>query len=179
MKTLLKIIIRALFLSFVATSCKTTEYVTKIEKVHDTIHIEKTVTDTIIQEKEIEKIREIKSNVFLPCPKDGEKGSSGRNESGDNYADWQYDEDKGGYNVELYCAEQINKKDSIIRKLKEELKFLVIKKIENKEYKEKEVTQKTYWWQRLAKEIWKVLFFTVLLLWLFGITPKWILKKLI
>lgn len=174
MKTLLKIIICVLFLS----SCKTTEYVTKIEKVHDTIHIEKTVTDTIIQEKEVEKIREIKSNVFLPCPKDGDKGSSGRNESGENYTEWQYDEDKGGYNIELYCAEQINQKDSIIQKLTKEIDTYKSKSKETISDKEK-VTEKSSWWNEFFKNVWKVLFFIILMLWLFGITPKWILKKLL
>ena len=174
MKTLLKIIICVLFLS----SCKTTEYVYKEKKIYDTIQIEKTITDTIVQEKQIDKIREIKSNVFLPCPKDGEKGSSGRNDSGDNYTKWEYDDEKGGYNVELYCSEQINKKDSIIRKLKEEVDSYKSHTKETISEKEK-VTQKTDWWQSLFKNVWKVLFFTVLLLWLFGITPKWILKKLV
>ena len=174
MKTLLKFIICTLFFS----SCKTTEYVYKEKKIYDTIQIEKTVTDTIIQEKEVEKIREIKSNVFLPCPKEGEKGNSGKNQSGDNYSSWQYDEEKGGYNIELYCAEQVNKKDSIIRKLTKEIDVYKSHTKETISETEK-VTEKSKWWQSLFKNIWKALFFTVLLLWLFGITPKWILKKLV
>lgn len=177
MKTLLKIIICALFLSFIATSCKTTEYIYEEKTIYDTIQIEKTITDTIIQEKEIDKIRDIKTKVFLPCPKGGDKGGKGRNESGDNYTEWEYDEDKGGYNVELYCAEQINQKDSIIRKLTKEIGTYKSSSKETISEKEK-VTEKSSWWQSLFKNVWKVLFFTVLLLWLFGITPKWILKRL-
>lgn len=156
-------------------SCKTTEYIYEEKTIYDTIQIEKTITDTIIQEKEIEKIRDIKTKVFLPCPPDGDKGGKGRNESGDNYTEWEYDEDKGGYNVELYCAEQINQKDSIIRRLTKEIDTYKSHTKETISEKEK-VTEKSSWWQSFFKNIWKVLFFTVLLLWLFGITPKFILK---
>ena len=159
-------------------SCKTIEYVVKEKTIYDTIKIEKTVTDTIIQEKVIEKTKEIKSNVFLPCPPEGEKGSFGRNQSGDNYTEWKYDDEKGGYNIELYCAEQINKKDSIIRKLTKEIDAYKSSSKETISEKEK-VTDKYSWWDEFFKNVWKALFFTVLLLWLFGITPKWVLKKLL
>ncbi|MFA7448741.1 MAG: hypothetical protein WCY77_09915 [Weeksellaceae bacterium] len=122
--------------------------------------------------------KEVKSNVFLPCPDKDQKGISGENKSGDNHAKWEYDEEKGGYNVELYCAEQINRLDSINRVLT----------IENNAYKsslsttdskKETVKDDTSLWTKIMKEIWKVLFFIVLVLWLFGITPMFILKKVL
>lgn len=165
-----------ILLLFVIASCKTTEYVVKEKTIYDTIEIEKTITDTIIQEKEIEKIRDIKTKVFLPCPEDDEKGGSGRNESGDNYADWEYDEEKGGYNIELYCAEQINSKDSLIRKLRSEIDTYKSNYVK-KESDTKITIEKNHWWQSFFKNIWKVLFFMVAILWFLGITPRFILKR--
>ena len=158
---------------FIIASCKTTEYVVKEKTIYDTIQVEKTITDTIIQEKEIEKIRDIKTKVFLPCPDDDEKGGSGRNESGENYAEWEYDDEKGGYNIELYCAEQINSKDSLIRKLRYELETYKSKTEESFNEKEKTIVKKSFF-----KNIWRVLFFILLSLWVLGLTPKRLLKIL-
>jgi hypothetical protein len=176
-KSILYIILIGIFV-YCLFSCKTTQTITKIEKQFDTIRIEKTLTDTVFQEKTIEKTREIKSNVFLPCPKEGEKGSKGESKSGDNHSKWEYDKEQGGYNIELYCAEQINQKDSIIKKLTIEIDTYK-SKVSEKETDTKIITEKSHWWQSFLKNIWKVLFFTVAILWVFGITPKFIIKKLI
>lgn len=168
------ILLALIFLS----SCKTTEYITKIETKIDTVKIEKTIVDTVFHEKKIEVTKEVKANVFLPCPDDDKKGISGESKSGDNHAKWEYDSERKGYNVELYCAEQINRLDSINRRLT----------IENNAYKssmsttdskKETVKENTSFWAKVMKEIWKVLFFVILALWLFGITPKFILKKVL
>src|SRR5690606_7589359 len=125
-------------------------------------------TDTIIQEKEIEKIRDIKTKVFLPCD-DDEKGGSGKNQSGDNYAEWEYDDEKGGYNVELYCAEQINSKDSLIRKLRSEIDtYKSITKSDTEEVVKKR--------GNFFKNIYRILFFILLPLWALGLTPRRLFK---
>src|SRR5690554_776655 len=133
-----------ILLLFIITSCKTTEYVVKEKTIYDTIEIDRVITDTIIQEKEIEKIRDIKTKVFLPCPEDDEKGGAGRNESGDNYTEWEYDDEKGGYNIELYCAEQINSKESLIRKLRSEIDTYKSKTEESFSKKEKTIEKKNF-----------------------------------
>src|SRR5690554_5177120 len=93
------------------SSCKTTEYITKVEKQIDTVTVKEHITDTIIREKTIEITKPIKNNVFLPCPDDKKKPTSGESSSGNSNSKWEYDEEKGGYNIELYCAEQISVKD--------------------------------------------------------------------
>lgn len=167
-----------LFISIVFFwSCKTTEYITRTEKQIDTIQIEKTIVDTLYQEKEIIKTKEIKSNIFLPCPDDNQKTISGKTGSGDSSAQWSYDSIKGGYNIELYCAEQISIRDSINRQLKVENNMLKTSQIENAT-EIYTVTEKSNFWQSVLKHIWKISFFIVLIFWLFGITPKYIFKTI-
>lgn len=182
MRKVLKITVIAaiLMLALISIfSCKTTEYITKVEKQTDTIEVEKIIIDSTSHKSTKEITKPTKSDLFLPCPEtENESGSSGKNESGENYAKWQYDKEKGGYNVELYCAEQISIFDSINKKLSIENSLLKIHssiKISEKAT----IKENSNWWQSVLKNIWKVLFFTVLLLWIFGITPKFILKKIL
>lgn len=175
----LKIILVTLFATLLLANCKTTEYITKVETKVDTVKIERLTVDTLFIERKTVLTKEVKSNVFLPCPDDDAKPSSeGRNQSGDNYTDWRWDEEKGGYNVELYCAQQINRLDSINQ----------ILTIENRDYKSSmsisefeklTIEENLSLWAKIMKGIWKVLFFVILVLWLFGITPRFILKKVL
>ena len=149
-------------------SCKTTEYITKVEKQIDTVTIKERITDTIIREKTIEITKPIKNNVFLPCPEDKQKPTSGGTNSGDSSAKWEYDEEKGGYNIELYCAEQINVKDSILRTLHKELGVYKTR------YRDtREDTLKV----RKTGEWWKLAFVVVLILWVLNITPFNLIKR--
>lgn len=157
------------------SSCKTTEYITKVETKVDTVRIEKSIIDTVFHERKIEITKPIHTKVFLPC--DETKGSGG-SKSGDSSANWTYDAEKGGYNVELYCAEQINRLDSINRVLTIENNAYK-SSISTTDSKKETVKENTSFWAKIMKEIWKVLFFVILVLWLFGITPKYILKKVL
>lgn len=171
---------------FLIHSCKTTEYITRVETeyitVRDTVRIESEVIEKETQKTEKEITRETKSDLFLPCPESDEKGSEGMNSSGDNYSKWKYNEERGGYDVELYCAAQISVKDSINYSL--EMKLKEYRSRESEREKEsienvKTVKENSGLWAKIMKGIWKVLFFVILVLWLFGITPKFIFKKLI
>lgn len=150
------------------TSCKTTEYITKVETKTDTLIVKERITDTIIREKTIEITKPIRNNVFLPCPDDKKKPTSGGSSSGNSKSSWEYDEEKGGYNVELYCAEQINVKDSILRTLHKELN---IYKTRHRDTREDTLEV------RKTGEWWKLAFVVVLVLWILNITPINLIKR--
>jgi len=179
MRTLLLIFI-LLFL----TSCKVTEYVVEkeIEYVTDSIAYEKTVTDTVYWEREVKESQEIEGNTFLPCPKDStESGGYGSFKSGENYYKWIFDKNMNGYFIEMYLTKTKSVKDSIHEK-----KEIKEKEVEKKEtIKEKEVEKQIHtekitlnFWQKLWTNIYKFLFIIVLILWILGITPRFILKKI-
>src|SRR5690606_7507160 len=101
-----------LLIAFVLTSCGTRKIAKEKEYVYDTIEV---VRDSIVEiEKKVIISKPIKSEVFIPCPEDDEKGSSGAISSGNNIAQWVYDEDKNGFTVKLDC-------DSTIMELKKEI----------------------------------------------------------
>ncbi len=150
------------------SSCKTTEYITKVEKQIDTVTIKERITDTIIREKTIEITKPIRNNVFLPCPDDKKKPTSGGSSSGNSKSKWEYDEEKGGYNIELYCAEQINVKDSILKSLHKELDVYKARHRDTREDTLK--VRKTGEW-------WKLAFAVILVLWILNITPFNLIKR--
>lgn len=152
------------------SSCKTTEYITRVEKQIDTLIVKERITDTIIREKTIEITKPIRNNVFLPCPDDNKKPTSGGTNSGNSNSSWEYDEEKGGYNIELYCAEQINVKDSILRTLHKELATYKTKHRDTRE--DTLEVRKTGEW-------WKLAFVVVLILWVLNITPFNLIKRFI
>lgn len=178
MKNTLHVILLGLF-AILLSACKTTEYITVTEKQTDTLWVEKTIDFTDFRVSTIEKTEEIKSDLFLPCPDPESPTSpaSGSTKSGSNYSEWKWNNDKQGYDVQLYCAAQINTLDSINQKLQ----------IENSMYKSqtKEITSKTQivkenksFLQQLQTRIWQILFFLILALWIFGITPGYFFKQI-
>lgn len=154
----------AIFIS----SCKMTEYITKVETKVDTIKIERLTVDTLFIDRKIEVTKEVKSNAFLPCPDDKQKPTSGGSSSGNSKSSWEYDEEKGGYNVELYCAEQISIKDSIVKSLHKELDTYKTKYRDTRDNTLK--VRKTGDW-------WKLAFAVVLILWILNITPINLIKR--
>jgi|GEM_PF-3671806 len=165
-------------------SCKVTEYVTVKEKeyITDSIAYEKTVTDTVFIQREVKESQEIDANTFLPCPKDStEVGGFGTFKSGDNYYKWKYNSKFHGYDIEFFLAKSREVKDSIHEKKEEKEKDVqyveVIKEVEvEKQIHTEKITLN--FWQKLWGNIYKFLFLVVLVLWIFGITPKFILKKI-
>lgn len=166
------------------SSCKVTEYVTEkeIEYVTELKEVEKTVTDTVYWEREVKESQEIEGNTFLPCPKDStERGGYGSFKSGENYYKWKFDKNMNGYFIEMYLAKTKSVKDSIHEK-----KEIKEKEVEKKEtIKEKETEKQIHteklslnFWQKLWTNIYKFLFIIVLILWIFGVTPRFILKKI-
>lgn len=181
-KCLKYIVIWVVAILFIS-SCKTTEYIVEKEieyiEVRDTVRIESELKEKETHKTDTEITRETKSDLFLPCPEEGEKGSEGVSSSGKNYSKHHYDEDRGGYVVELYCAEQINVKDSINKSLEIQLKEYKNRELEHKnELFESSEKNKKSFWQHLLNGVYSYLFYILLALWLFGITPKFIFKKL-
>lgn len=165
-------------------SCKVTEYVVKkeIEYVTDSIAYEKTITDTVFIQREVRESQEIEGNNFLPCPKDStETGGFGTLKSGENYYKWRFDRNQNGYLIEMYLAKTKSVKDSVSQK--KEVKESIKEKKET--VKEKETEKQIHtekitlnFWQKLWTNIYKFLFIIVLILWILGVTPRFILKKI-
>ena len=161
-----------ILLLFVISSCKTTEYVVKEKVINDTVIIDKTVTDTIYRETEKIITKDVEINTFLPCDESDNEGNS---RSGDNEVSWIYDSIRKGYNIRLYCAEQISKRDSINRTLREKLKHY--QSSTTKEVEEvKVVKENKNFFDKLFHNIYKLLFFILLPLWVLGISPKKLLN---
>lgn len=161
-----------ILLLFVISSCKTTEYVVREKIVNDTVIIDKTVTDTIYKETEKIITKDVEINTFLPC---NDNESDGNSRSGDNEVSWHYDSIRKGYNIRLYCAEQISKRDSINRTLREKLKHY--ESSTTKEVEEtKVVKENKNFFDKLFSNIYKLLFFILLPLWVLGISPKKLLN---
>lgn len=161
-----------LILIVLISSCKTTEYIVKEKVINDTIIIDKTVTDTIYREKEKIITKDVEINTFLPCDDNESDGSS---RSGHNEVSWIYDSIRKGYNIRLYCAEQISKRDSINRTLREKLKHY--ESSTTKEVEEvKVVKENKNFFDQLFLNIYKLLFFILLPLWVLGISPKKLLN---
>lgn len=161
-----------LILIVLISSCKTTEYVVKEKIVNDTVIIDKTVTDTIYRETEKIITKDVEINTFLPCD---ESESDGSSRSGDNEVSWHYDSIRKGYNIRLYCAEQISKMDSINRTLIEKLKHY--ESSTTKETEEtKVVKENKNFFDKLFPNIYKLLFFILLPLWGLGLSPKKLLN---
>lgn len=169
---------------FILASCKVTEYVTVKEKeyITDSIAYEKTVTDTVFREREVREIQEIEGNTFLPCPKDStESGGYGSFKSGENYYKWKFDKNMNGYFIEMYLAKTKSVKDSIHEKKEtKEVEKEINETIKEKEKETKVEREKLSlnFWQKLWTNIYKFLFYVVLILWILGITPRFILKKI-
>lgn len=161
-----------ILLLFIISSCKTTEYVVKEKIINDTVIIDKTVTDTIYKETEKIITKDVEINTFLPCDDNESDGSS---RSGDNEVSWHYDSIRKGYNIRLYCAEQISKRDSINRTLREKLKHY--ESSTTKETEEtKVVKENKNFFDQIFSNIYKLLFFILLPLWVLGISPKKLLN---
>lgn len=169
---------------FILASCKVTEYVTVKEKeyITDSIAYEKTVTDTVFREREVREIQEIEGNTFLPCPKDStETGGFGTLKSGENYYKWRFDRNQNGYLIELYLAKTKEERDSTHHK--QEIKEKEVEKKETIKEKETEKQINTEkinlnFWQKLWTNIYKFLFLIVLILWILGITPRYLINKI-
>lgn len=169
---------------FILASCKVTEYVTVKEKeyITDSIAYEKTVTDTVYWEREVKESQEIEGNTFLPCPSDStETGGFGEFKSGNNYYKWKYNSKFHGYDIEFFLAKSREVKDSIHEKREEKEKDVqyveVIKEVEvEKQIHTEKITLN--FWQKLWGNIYKFLFIVVLILWILGVTPRFILKKI-
>jgi len=156
-------------------SCNARKVVKQKEYIHDTIRVE-VVRDSIIEkEKEVIVTKPIKTEVFIPCPEDTEIGSSGEISSGNNTAQWQFDEMKNGYKITFECDSAVNELNREIIRLKNENKSIRTT-IQGSELETNEV--KNNFWQGVLSNLWKILFFITAGLWLFGITPKFIFKLL-
>lgn len=168
----MRVIVLILILIVLISSCKTTEYVVKEKIVNDTVIIDKTVTDTIYRETEKIITKDVEINTFLPCDESDNEGNS---KSGDNEVSWHYDSIRKGYNIRLYCAEQISRRDSINRTLREKLKHY--ESSTTKEVEEtKVVKENKNFFNQLFSNIYKLLFFILLPLWVLGISPKKLLN---
>lgn len=165
-------------------SCKVTEYVVEkeIEYITEYEEVEKTVTDTVFIQREVKESQEIDANTFLLCPKDStETVGFGEFKSGDNYYKWKFDQNLNGYLIEMYLAKTKSVKDSVSQK--KEVKESIKEKKET--VKEKETDKQIHtekitlnFWQKLWTNIYKFLFIIVLILWILGVTPRFILKKI-
>lgn len=159
-------------LLFIIASCKTTEYVVREKIINDTVIIDKSVTDTIYRETEKIITKDVEINTFLPCDESDNEGNS---KSGDNEVSWIYDSIRKGYNIRLYCAEQISKRDSINRTLREKLNHY--ESITTKEVEETKVVKESRnFFDKLFSNIYKILFFILLPLWGLGLSPKKLLN---
>jgi len=140
-----------------------------VETKTDTLIIKERITDTIIREKTIEITKPIRNNVFLPCPDDKKKPTSGGTNSGDSSANWKYDHEKGGYDVELYCAESISIKDSIIQKIQKDFDTYKANVKTSEKYDKKVIYKDSYW---------KIAFFVLLSLFVIFLIRTFVLNKL-
>lgn len=160
-----------LLIGLLLFSCKTSKKVTeKIVTKDSLVYVEKVRVDTvkIVETKTITE--PIYNEIEIPCDSLDyyQKIANGK-------VQFKVVKEKGKVKI-------IYKQDSLVDKykllyFKSINKLDSISKIKNISVStQKEVIQKTFW-QSLLENIWKILFFIILVLWILGITPRFIISK--
>jgi len=125
------------------TGCASKRTITKTQHTVDTVVIQKTKTDTLIQirEKIIEK--PIRAELYLDCDS---IAASGQISSGETKVVWRYDTILKRYEVKTDCGGMISTKDSIISRLKSDLNTYISRNEKVSESEVKAVNRGFNWW---------------------------------
>lgn len=162
----------SLCLILILVSCNLRKKVTEVhEKKDSLVYVTKLKTDTIriIETKIVSE--PVNNDIVIPCDslKYYQELASGKTriiikkEKGSVRIIYKKDPSESS-NKEVY-KNSVQKNDSI-----------KVTKSETST-KNETVIEKTFW-QKITSDIWRLLFFSILILWLIGITPGFIIRKI-
>ncbi len=169
-----KIIVSLLFVLIcsILIGCKTSKKITDSQVKKDSIvYVNKYKTDTIRTEKIVRVTEPVYTEVKIPC--DSLKYSSSFDNGKVRY---KIIKEKGEVKVIFQKESLTNTYKSEYEKTTQKYDSIskVLKDIKNSS---KEVVTQTFW-QKLVSNLWFALFVLFFILWLFGVTPKFLISKL-
>lgn len=151
-------------------SCNTQKNISKNEIKKDSIRIESNVKTDSIKEKKVTKITEPSFNkISVPC-------NSGDFTQTLKVGGIEYTITLKDGKVDLIVHTKEKKEESIEKTKSKSSDKNSLQRVATKSEILKTSLQKPSFWQALFSNIWKILFWTIFVLWFFNITPIKILK---
>lgn len=177
---MIKKFIGLFILSLLILSCNSQRrIITETEYIHDTVHIEKVVTEIQFKDKVVKITEPTITTQFLPCPDDVNfvpiDLSTKQN---NNTTTAIFDPTKKGWIISSYCDSIVNiyEKEFYLKDTKID-SLMKTQRIVNTDSKETII--KKNFFQNLISDIYLILLIFVTILWIFGVTPKYILKMVV